>query len=314
MIVRDEQDVLERRLADVKDFVDEIIIVDTGSEDRTVEIARRYTRKIYHFKWCDDFSKARNYSVSKATSDWIIILDADEVVPIKSLRLIKKLIKNIKVDIYGVVIKNLQFSEGNLLNRGLNMLGLSKLCKDSYVFRLFKNLPDIRFRYRVHESISYDILHKYNFKFVPIEIYNIKRHSKKGSYLNLAKKELDEGMVNLDVFYDILEEAIQKRDWGNLNYFLDRVKTMPEYAVPYFVNFHYQLREHKKFSELIKFLKILISSTDKNAHFEFLLAKAYFALGAENKSKRIIRKLLQRYSHKKQLVDFVRARGWYSLL
>ncbi len=80
MIVKDEELVIGRCLDSVKSFVDEIIIVDTGSTDRTKEIVKRYTNKIYDFEWVDDFSKARNYSFSKATKEYIMWLDADDVV------------------------------------------------------------------------------------------------------------------------------------------------------------------------------------------------------------------------------------------
>ena len=79
MIVKDEEDVLERALSSIKDIADEIIIVDTGSTDMTKEIAAKFTDKIFDFEWCDDFSKARNYSFSKATQDYCMWLDADDV-------------------------------------------------------------------------------------------------------------------------------------------------------------------------------------------------------------------------------------------
>jgi len=81
MIVKNEEDVLNRCLTCAKNFVDEIIIVDTGSTDNTKKLASKFTDKIYDFEWCDDFSKARNFSFSKATGDYIIWLDADDVVP-----------------------------------------------------------------------------------------------------------------------------------------------------------------------------------------------------------------------------------------
>lgn len=80
MIVKNEEDVLRRCLDSVKDIVDEIIIVDTGSTDKTKSIAKDFTDKIFDFKWCDDFSKARNYSFSKATKEYIMWLDADDVI------------------------------------------------------------------------------------------------------------------------------------------------------------------------------------------------------------------------------------------
>ncbi len=80
LIVKDEQEVLPRCLDCVKKFADELIVVDTGSTDDTREIAKRYTDKVYDFKWIDDFAAARNFSFSKATRDYIMWLDADDVI------------------------------------------------------------------------------------------------------------------------------------------------------------------------------------------------------------------------------------------
>ncbi len=79
MIVKNEEKILERCLSCVADLMDEIIIVDTGSSDRTKEIARKYTDKIYDFEWVNDFAAARNYAFSKATKGYIYSADADEV-------------------------------------------------------------------------------------------------------------------------------------------------------------------------------------------------------------------------------------------
>jgi len=80
MIVKNEEKVLERCLDCVQKFADEIIIVDTGSRDKTREIAQKYTTKVYDFVWCDDFSKARNFSFSFATCEYIMWLDADDFI------------------------------------------------------------------------------------------------------------------------------------------------------------------------------------------------------------------------------------------
>lgn len=80
MIVRNEERFLERCLNHVKPFVDEIIIVDTGSTDNTKSIAKKYTSHVYDFEWNHDFSDARNEALRHATGDWILVLDADEMI------------------------------------------------------------------------------------------------------------------------------------------------------------------------------------------------------------------------------------------
>ncbi|GBG07201.1 hypothetical protein PAT3040_01749 [Paenibacillus agaridevorans] len=80
MIVKDEQDVLERCLKSIQTLADEIIIVDTGSTDSTKEIALKYTPHVYNFKWVNDFSAARNESLRYATGKWVLVLDADEYI------------------------------------------------------------------------------------------------------------------------------------------------------------------------------------------------------------------------------------------
>ena len=71
MIVKNEEKVLERCLESIRDLMDEIIIVDTGSTDRTKEIAAKYTDQIFDFEWINDFSAARNFAFSRATCDYI---------------------------------------------------------------------------------------------------------------------------------------------------------------------------------------------------------------------------------------------------
>ncbi len=77
-IVRDEEEMLPRSLASIKGIVDEMVIVDTGSTDRTVEIAKEFGAKVVEFDWIDDFSAARNFGLDHCTSDWVLHPDADE--------------------------------------------------------------------------------------------------------------------------------------------------------------------------------------------------------------------------------------------
>lgn len=86
MIVKNEERVLARCLDCVKEFSDEIIIVDTGSTDRTKEIAAAYTKHVFDFPWNNDFSAARNFSFSKATKEYIYTADADEMIDAENIR------------------------------------------------------------------------------------------------------------------------------------------------------------------------------------------------------------------------------------
>lgn len=79
MIVKNEEHTLENCLASVKEIADEIVVVDTGSTDSTKAVARKYTERVYDFAWVDDFSAARNFAFGKATKDYILWLDADDV-------------------------------------------------------------------------------------------------------------------------------------------------------------------------------------------------------------------------------------------
>ena len=78
MIVKDEADKLPLILGDIRGVADEIIVVDTGSTDETIEIAKSAGAQVFDFPWCDDFSAARNYSLDQATGDMVLWLDADD--------------------------------------------------------------------------------------------------------------------------------------------------------------------------------------------------------------------------------------------
>ncbi|AND84111.1 Glycosyl transferase, group 2 family protein [Clostridium tyrobutyricum DIVETGP] len=116
MIVKDEENVIGRCLSSIKDVVDEIIIVDTGSSDNTIDMCKNFTDKIYNFKWIDDFSAARNFSFSKATGDYILWLDADDVILPDDIKKFKILKKSLDTSIDSITMKyNVGFDEyGNI--------------------------------------------------------------------------------------------------------------------------------------------------------------------------------------------------------
>ncbi|MDI9413886.1 MAG: glycosyltransferase family 2 protein [Bacillota bacterium] len=116
MIVKDEEKVLGRCLDSVAHLVEEIIILDAGSSDKTKDIAKNYTEKIYDFKWIDNFAVARNKSFSYATKDYIFWLDADDILTEDAQKQLVELKKTLEKDVDFVsMIYNLAFDEyGNV--------------------------------------------------------------------------------------------------------------------------------------------------------------------------------------------------------
>lgn len=105
LIVKNEQKYLQRCLESIYQYVDEIIITDTGSTDMTVEIAKKYTDKIFFFDWIDDFSAARNFCQSHARGEYILRIDADEYFHQKDImRLIEEIHKRKNVDTFDVIM------------------------------------------------------------------------------------------------------------------------------------------------------------------------------------------------------------------
>ncbi len=158
MIVKNEENTLPDCLNSIRNIVDEIIIVDTGSTDRTKDIAKIYGAKIYDFKWTNDFSEARNYSLSKANCDWILILDADEIIsPIDHDRL-KELINKKQNVAYSITTRN-YVNVFNLAGWTSNGSIYSKEEKGKGWFpstkvRLFPNKKGIKFHNKVHELVE----------------------------------------------------------------------------------------------------------------------------------------------------------------
>jgi glycosyltransferase involved in cell wall biosynthesis len=161
MIVKNEEKNLPRCLDSFKDLVDEIIIVDTGSNDKTVEVAKSYGAKTYYFKWCDDFSAARNESLKYATKEWILIIDADEYIDEDNRNKIKALLEKPEYDAYTISTRN--FFIANSPAFDVNIL-----------IRLFKNVPGICYSGIIHNDVEESIRkHKFKVKITDIFIYHV---------------------------------------------------------------------------------------------------------------------------------------------
>lgn len=142
MIVKNEEENLKRCLDSVIGVIDELIIVDTGSTDHTPEIAQAYQAKLYYHEWKNDFSEARNVSLEKATGEWILVLDGDEMLTPESRQRLKPILATVAAD--GVLFKVRNFNPPDVLSE----------YNDSPQIRAFRNRPQYRYQQRVHNQIG----------------------------------------------------------------------------------------------------------------------------------------------------------------
>ena len=139
MITKNEEKNIERCLKSIQNIADEIIVVDTGSTDNTVEIAKSLGAQVYSRQWVNDFSDARNASIDKATKNWILFLDADEEVPEEEGLALKQILQN-ETRFEGFYLRLVNIIAGVDIG-------------DAIVLRVFKNKPEYRFRGKMHEQI-----------------------------------------------------------------------------------------------------------------------------------------------------------------
>ncbi|MBT3602808.1 MAG: tetratricopeptide repeat protein, partial [Candidatus Latescibacteria bacterium] len=139
MIAKNEGHRLDKCLESVRGLVDEIVVVDTGSTDNTMDIAKQYGAKTGFFEWCDDFAAARNVSLSLATGDWIMWLDPDDVLPQECHAKIREVMR------YGLNKKKAFYWV--LDDQGFEPVRCLQM-------RLFPNLPGVKFTMPIHEQVT----------------------------------------------------------------------------------------------------------------------------------------------------------------
>ncbi|WP_369900231.1 glycosyltransferase [Bacillus manliponensis] len=188
LIVKNEEDMLRRCLESLQGGVDEIVIVDTGSTDKTKEIAKEFTDKVHDFEWTDDFAEARNYAASYATGEWIIAVDADECVDPENFKAALEEIKEHdgKYDTYAVEIINFvgESANSSIVN---NMA------------RVYRNDDTIHFEGAIHEQLMKKDGEQ-NLVLSSVKLYHygylknvIEKHNKQERNMKIIKKELKSG-------------------------------------------------------------------------------------------------------------------------
>jgi tetratricopeptide (TPR) repeat protein len=142
LIVKNESRVLERCLASLSDVVDEIVVVDTGSTDATPEIAGSFGARMCHYAWTGDFAAARNVGLDAASSDWILVIDADEYLAAETRPQVRAVIDHTDADGILITVRNL-LAPDDLIQSA-----------ESLIVRLFRRRDDVRFAGIIHEEVT----------------------------------------------------------------------------------------------------------------------------------------------------------------
>ena len=287
MIVKNEERYLADCLDSVKDVADEIVVVDTGSSDSTIEIAQKYNANIYYFDWVNDFSAARNFALGKSTGEWILYLDADERLDEKSIPELKKII-----------------SSSQKIGYYCNVLSIDRETGRDHSLRyvrLFCNYPGVRFTGKVHEQIEPSLLESgvalINSKILINHIgYNVGKEEKQGKAkrnLSLLLEDYNTGK-SIYVAYQLgLTYQILNDDENAAKYFRiasESVKLERQYRAQCFTSLAFIAHQNHKVQEAEKNIHFSLKMDDRQPFAHLLASKISLRRGelgiAEEKCKR----------------------------
>ncbi|WP_017211323.1 glycosyltransferase [Clostridium beijerinckii] len=275
MIVKDEEKNLKNCLSKAANFVDEIIIVDTGSNDDTKVIAKEFTDKIYDFQWCDDFSKARNFSISKASGDWILVLDADEFISeVPKCSIGKFIMDSLNKDKVGR-IRRVNVIEDST---GIRKYG-------ERVNRLF-NRKYFKYEGIIHEQIVSIDGRDYKAESVDISIEHVgytkevlRRTNKIRRNIDLLKKALKNNSEDPYIYFQLGKSYYMLKDYEISNLYFEKALTFElnfnlEYVEDLVETYGYSLINSGRYSEALV-LENCFEVYEKFSDFHFLMGLIY---------------------------------------
>lgn len=310
MIVKNEQAYLGPCLNAIKNLVDEIIVVDTGSSDRSADIARVYGAQVFTRQWQDDFSVARNASLGKAHGDWILILDADEVIAPQDFAALKQMVLPHKEN-----PRAYSFQTRNYLNLANAMdwrpndrsypkheTGIGWF--PTHKVRLFPRRDDIRFCYPVHELADPSIrsagltitpcsipIHHYG------QVNETRNAEKAEHYFTLGYAKLEQMGNDKAALRELAVQAGQLARWPEAIELWNRFLAMcPGYAEAY-ANIAGACWQMGRYAEGVAFSEKAIQAEPDLKEGHYNLAVNLLMLGEPEKAAAILHHLLQQNPH-----------------
>lgn len=282
MIVKNEEKNLDRTLEaliDLKDKLEyEIIIVDTGSTDRTMDIARKYTKRVYEHEWSGSFSKMRNISLSYCTGDWILVLDADEV--LENPEELVNFFESEKSELFNSATVNIRNYDGND----------KRTSSEASLVRLFRNVKEFKYSGRVHEQptkilprahSNVSFLH-YGYTSDDYELMNYKFERNKKlleEELKTAKGEYKIYVLfQLSKSYSMANKKEESFRYIKMAYDLETKRKdnkMHTYVYHWYANILFNRKEYKKTVEVCN---ELLKFSEENLDIFYIMAISYSLL------------------------------------
>lgn len=273
IITKNESSLLKRCLESIKDYGFEIVVVDTGSTDDTDKIIRQYADKSGSFRWCDDFSRARNYSVSLASNDIIFVLDSDEWIESFDVRAVEK-IMNSNSRVVGRIERINEIAAGQAGEKGRERIS-----------RIF-NKKYYEYTGRIHEQVSCKQKGSALYEEVPVVIghsgYNgteDEKRLKAGRNIKLLLQDLEEYGKDPYVLYQLGKSYYMQKEYAAAAKYFEEgfsfdLEPKLEYVQDMVETYGYTLLNSGRYKEML-FLKEIYDEFAFSADYVFLTGLAY---------------------------------------
>ncbi|WP_404454409.1 sulfotransferase [Virgibacillus necropolis] len=228
VITKNEENNIKKCLESAGDVLFEKIVVDTGSTDKTTEIAKKMGAKVYNFKWIDDFSAARNFAISKAKGDWILFLDADEHIELTQMNLLEKIVIQANKE-------NKDCVNSRLINYTIASSDKKNMQSITTNIRIFKNSKELRYFGAIHEMLlpinnrQLRIFDSSNSLIVYHSGYSseeVKRKDKSNRNLTLLFKDLEKKPDSILTLFYIGESLMIAQKYEEAVTYLTRAKEL----------------------------------------------------------------------------------------
>jgi len=273
IITKDESKNIRECLKRLIPLKFEIIVVDTGSIDNTKNIALEYTDKVFDYKWSNDFSAARNYSISKSSNEYVLIIDSDEY-----------LVESNKEELEILVKKN-KNNVGRILRQNILLDGNEQIKSNERINRLFRK-SDFYYHGKIHEQITAKNGQDYDMYNVPIIIEHVgysgdlhQKTRKTQRNIALLNQELKENGDDPYILYQLGKSYFMQQDYAKASEYFSKglefdLEPKLEYVIDMVETYGYALLNAKQYEVALQFENIY-NEFGNRADFKFLMGLIY---------------------------------------